>query len=151
LIFAAAVNKQQQELEQLRAKVREAPDAAEIPANYTKGLASSAEAVETALKTRVSAADALSLLNRRLPAGTWLTDVSYNAETGCVVRGMSKTPDGPQLAHLAILGEDKFDTVSFDYRTQDIVGDTPVWGFQITCRLQAPNRNQTRRGAGARR
>lgn len=150
LIFAAAVHNKQQELEQVQARLRDlGPGVVVASAPATKELTAGAEAVEAALQTRVTAADALSLLNRRMPVGTWLAEVSYNAETGCVVRGYSKTPDGPQQAHMAILGEDRFDTVTFDYRTKDVLGDKPVWGFQITCRLQPPDRRTTTRRAPA--
>ncbi len=109
----------------------------------------SAEDLKLVQDVRVGSAQAMAAFSKRLPETTWLAEITYNAETGCVVRGFSLSPDGPQAAQFAMLDERLFDEVSLDYRTEEIVAEQKVWGFQLTCKLRPKERTRTRSRARA--
>lgn len=144
LVFGAAVAKKREGIGLAEARLKQAggivPKVSVAPAALKKAAA----AIDEARAARVPAVDALSILSRQLPPGTWLAEVSYNAETGCVVRGYSTQLSGAQRAQMALLRQRKFDEVTLDYRTEERISGVPVWGFQLSCKLQ-------RKDAGGRR
>ncbi len=99
-------------------------------------LKKSQAAVETAITTRVPAAEMLSMLSTTMPQDAWLAEFNYNGKTGGVIRGYSMQPDGAQQTQAALLRRQQFDEVTLDYRTEENLSGVPVWGFQLTCRLR---------------
>lgn len=146
LVVAAMFHQKNVELEQVEAKLREFRGTVPVPSMSAEDLSASLADITAAQETRVPAAKALSTLSRQLPQGTWLTELNYNAASGCVVRGYSLDPNGAQRAQIALLRQGVFDEVTLDYRTEDEINKVPVWGFQISCKLKPKEIKRQRRG-----
>lgn len=147
LVFAAAVQQKKRAIAEMDRRLSQVQVSVQAPQVAPAQLQSGEKAVAAALETRVSAARAVSTLGRLLPPGTWLAELAYNSDTGCVVRGYSMTQSGPQQALVALIRQQElFDDVTLDYRTEERLNNVPVWGFQLTCKLQ-PKERQGRRGA----
>jgi Tfp pilus assembly PilM family ATPase/Tfp pilus assembly protein PilN len=136
LVVAAMFHQKNVELEQVESKLREFRGTVPVPSMSAEDLSASLADITVAQDMRVPAAQALSTLSRQLPQGTWLTELSYNAASGCVARGYSLEPNGAQRAQIALLRQGIFDEVTLDYRTEDAISKVPVWGFQISCKLK---------------
>ncbi len=150
LIFGAAVHNRRQTLALLQGRLQEIGPAARQPVGASpKEVKAAADAVGETLDMRVSAAGALSTMSRSLPSGTWLAELSYNSETGCVLRGFSRDGSGPRQAQVGLLRQALFDEVTLDYQTQELIGTTPVWGFQLTCKIRPKEDRRRRRGGAA--
>jgi hypothetical protein len=145
LVAGAMFHSREVELEQVQKRLDQLGGASARPAVSAGDLNTASKALDAALATRVSAAEALATLSRNLPPGTWLAELAYNTETGCVVRGYSTAPDGAQRAQIALLQQRVFDEVTLDYRTQEQIGPRPVWGFQFSCKLRPPEQVRRRR------
>jgi len=153
LVFGAAVYQKQQALAAAESRLRALGMAAPAPPIPAADLKAVATAVDEASEARVRPADLLALLSAQLPTGAWLAELTYNSETGAVVRGYSTSSGGAQAAQNRMLRQQVFDEVLLDYVTEEQIGDVPVWGFQLTCRLrpkEQPRRGQ-RPAAGTRR
>jgi Tfp pilus assembly protein PilN len=146
LVLGAMFYHRQQVLAETQRRLDELRVNVPAPPMKPEELKASAEAVGEALNARVTAGRAISALSRHLPEGTWLAELTYNAQTGSVVRGYSTDRNGPQRALVALLRQRTFDEVTLDYQTQDQVGGVPVWGFQLTCKLRPPEQTGARRG-----
>lgn len=147
LVFGAAVFRQRQALAAAEARLRELGVTVPEAIMPTKDLEAATKAATEATTVRVSPATLIEALNKDLPAGTWLAELTYNSETGCVIRGAGTEANGAQRAQIALLQRQLFDEVTLDYRTEDRVGDVPVWSFQLTCKLR-PKEIRGRRGLG---
>ena len=150
LVFAAAVQQKKNTIKQLDNRLAQVVSV-EKPAVPPGQLRKAETAVKEALQVRVPAARALSTLSRLLPQGTWLGELAYNSQTGCVLRGFSMTQAGPQQALVALLRQQElFDDVTLDYRTEERLNNVPVWGFQLSCKLRPKERARARRGTARR-
>jgi len=132
----------QREREVARITVGQAPD--------PKDLETKKQAVEAAATARVPPSQILKSLSEHLPRGAWIAELTYNAATGCVVRGYSIQPDAAQLTQIGLLRQELFDEVTLDYRNEETIEKVPVWAFQLTCRLRPPEptrRTGTRRAS----
>jgi len=147
LVVAAMFHQKNVELEQVESKLREFRGTVPVPSMSADDLSASLADITAAQETRVPAAKALSTLSRQLPQGTWLTELGYNAASGCVVRGYSMDPNGAQRAQIGLLRQGVFDEVTLDYRTEDAISKVPVWGFQISCKLKPKIVVRKRQGA----
>lgn len=145
LIFGAAVFRKNQELAVAEAQLRELGGSHPRPAMPPSELKKVTDQVKTALEVRVPAGRLIESLNRSLPAGTWLAEVAYNADTGATVRGASTNPVGPQQAQIELLKSQLFDEVALNYVTEDEISGTRIWVFEIGCRLKP--KEVRRRGA----
>lgn len=146
LVTAALFHQKNVELEQVESKLRQFRGTVPVPSMSAEDLSASLEDITVAQSTRVPSAQALSTLSSQLPQGTWLTELSYNAASGCVARGYSLDPNGAQRAQIALLRQGVFDEVTLDYRTEDAISKVPVWGFQISCKLKPKVVVRKRRG-----
>ena len=148
LVFGAALHTQQRKLDEAKVelgKLQGIP-AVEGTSTVLKGLQGSLTAVKEVATSRVPAADLVPILSSQLPPDVWLAELTYNAQTGAVIRGYSRTPDAPRLAQIQLLSLQRFDEVTLDYRNEDRVGSRQVWNFQISCRIRPPVRTRgTRR------
>ncbi len=147
LVFWAEIHRKQQEAALLEAQLQKAPTAVKKPPISPNELKKTITDVNEALTTRVSAARALTVLNQALPADTWLAELAYSAETGCVVRGYSTTDRGAQNAQIKLLKQQVFDEVTLDYLNEEKIAKVPVWGFQISCKLRPRDQGSSGRGA----
>ena len=136
LIFGAIIHSEREAVRQAEVRLQQLGVSVEEPAMSPADLKKALASVTTAGAARVPAATALSALSANLPAGTWLTELTYNSASGCVFRGYSLDETAPQQAQIALLDRQLFDEVTLDYRTGDEIGDVPVWGFQISCKLR---------------
>lgn len=146
IVLYALAEKREDEAEMMAERVKEIglPPRGKIPSPSL--LDKAGKSLDNLQKVRVSAAAALTGLNQELPQGAWLTEWSYSAQSGSVVRGYSLDPIAPQQAQISLLRQRKFDEVTLDFLQQEKLDQTDAWGFQLSCKLRAPARNarQTR-------
>jgi Tfp pilus assembly protein PilN len=147
LVVGAMFHQQNQRLAKSEATRQQLRMVVATPAMPPEDLKAARTAITQSLETPVPAARMLSALSRQLPEGTWLNELTYNPNTGCVLRGYSMDANGAQRAQIALLRQQMFDEVTLDYRTEDEVSGAPVWGFQLTCRLRPKEVVRTKRGA----
>ncbi|MCC2669326.1 MAG: Type pilus assembly protein PilM [Armatimonadetes bacterium] len=145
LVVAALFHRQSQELEHVQAQQRALGIEVPTPVMAPEELKTTLGSIEETLATRVSAAKAIATLSRQLPQGTWLTELNYNAASGCTIRGYSVDAGGAQRALVGLLRQQLFDEVTLDFQTEDEIAKVPAWGFQISCKLR-PKEKTTRRG-----
>jgi Tfp pilus assembly PilM family ATPase/Tfp pilus assembly protein PilN len=145
LVFGASVYKQRQALETAEKRLAELGVTVPKAQMPTRDLEAAAKAAREVTTVRVGPGKLVEALNQDLPPGTWLAELTYNSETGCVVRGASTDSTGAQRAQIALLQRQMFDEVTLDYRTEDKVADVPVWSFQLTCKLRPKDVRATRR------
>ncbi len=148
LVFGAMLHNRQQALADVERKLADLGPLAtqrSLPgAGDPKLLKDAAAGIGQSLAVRVPPAEMLSMLSQALPAGTWLAELTYNSETGCTIRGYATDEVGPQQALVSLLQMQKFDDVTLDYRTQELLNKVPVWSFQLSCKLRP--REVARRG-----
>jgi Tfp pilus assembly PilM family ATPase len=150
LVFGAALYRKSQAVEELRRQAAELNLALPVPAMPAEELKELSDAVQAAAASRVPPAQLLTILSRVMPVGTWLADVTYNADNSYVVRGFSTSANGGQITQNQLLRQQLFDEVLLDSVTEETMGDVPVWGFQVTCRAKpAEKPKRTRRSKRA--
>jgi len=146
LVVGAMFHQQKQRLlksEETRQQLQQVKMA--TPAMPPEELKAARTAIMESRQTAVPAARVISTLSRYLPTGTWLNELTYNPDTGCVVRGYSMDANGAQRAQIALLRQQMFDEVTLDYRTEEEVSKVPVWGFQLTCRVKPKEKSAKKR------
>ena len=153
LVAGALVTQKQKTLERLQTDLAILKNAQRVDAPSPGTLKKTHDAVVEAAENRIPPGRLLAALSSQLPTSVWLTELTYSATTGCVIRGASTDQTGPQRAQIALLRQRLFDEVSLDYRTEEEVNSIPVWGFQMSCKLRPveKKRSATARTAGARR
>lgn len=140
LVYAAGVLNLQRQVEIAEARVRELGTDLPKPEAEPRAIKAALKAVSEVGTPRVPVSRTLALLAEDLPEGTWLTEFTYNAETGVVIRGYSLSQTGPQEAQIALLRRDLFDEVTLDNRSEEVLEGKPVWSFQISGKLRPPER-----------
>jgi Tfp pilus assembly PilM family ATPase len=140
LVFGAALHNRQREVEEVNRRLQGLRGVGAGGVEASDALKKAVAAVDEALEVRVPPDRMFSVLSSKLPPGTWLAELTYNAESGCVVRGYSLDQNGAQRAQMALLQEQMFDEVTLDYRNEDEQNGVPVWGFQISCKLRPEER-----------
>jgi len=72
-----------------------------------------------------------------MPQDVWVTEFSYDAVKGVVVRGTAVS--GPSVADSvrALLNTERFADVVLDYYNLGQIADQPVYNFQISCKFPA--------------
>jgi Tfp pilus assembly protein PilN len=143
LVFAAALHQRTAEAEEAEAQLqRLRSSVGAVPAAPAE-LKEAAKAIGEVVKAPATAAGTLAMLSQQLPPGVWLAELTYNRQTGAIIRGFSTREDGPARAQIALINRHLYENVGLDYRTQQEIAGVPVWGFQITCKL--PQERQGRR------
>ncbi len=128
----------QRYLTELQAQVRGFPGSTEAIALSEEELqrfGEMAASIKEALRTDARALDVLRGLTLDLPRDVWVTEFSYDAEKGVLVRGTAT--NGPSVADSVrtLLASESFADVLLDYQNLAQIGDKAVWNFQITCKF----------------
>lgn len=136
LVYAASLYRLNQAVAVAEAKVKELGTGITAPPLTPKELGEAEKAVNAAVEVRVPPAKLISTLSEQLPQDVWIQELSYNAESGLKMTGVSKTPAGPQQAAVALLAQQLFDEVTLDSVTEDRIDETRVWTYQISGKLR---------------
>lgn len=148
VLVAVLTIKKQLDLNAAREAYQEVSDVHVAAVASPAMLSRAQKAVAEELDVRLTSAELLRMLNLHKPAGAWLTEVTYNASTGAVIRAYAVDPNAATQLQVNLLRERVFDEVTLDYRNAEVIANQPVWAFQISGKLRP--RESRRRVGGAR-
>ncbi|MFQ5809144.1 MAG: type IV pilus assembly protein PilM [Armatimonadota bacterium] len=70
-----------------------------------------------------------------MPEDVWVTEFSYDADKGVVVRGTAASGPSVSDSVRALLNTDRFGSVVLDYYNLAQIAEKPVYNFQISCQF----------------